>query len=60
MPNALPVFSVDTVKQAKGIMVRYCRLQYDGRMTWTDFSGNVDDLEQVAIRMQSFLNGHAG
>lgn len=58
MPNALPVFSVDTVKQAKAIMTLYCRLQYDGRMTWTDFGGDIDDLEGVAIRMQNFLNGH--
>lgn len=58
MPNALPVFSVDTVKQAKGIMTRYCRLQYDGRMTWTDFGGTLEELEQIACRMQNFLNGH--
>jgi len=59
MPNALPVFSVDTEKQAKAIMARFCRLQYDGRMTWTDFGGTLEELDGVACRMQSFLNGHA-
>lgn len=54
------MFSVDTVKQAKAIMVRFCRLQYDGRMTWTDFGGTLEEMEQVAFRMQSFLNGHTG
>lgn len=54
------MFSVDTVKQAKAIMTRFCRLQYDGRMTWTDFGGTIEELEGVACRMQSFLNGHTG
>lgn len=58
MPHALPVFSVDTEEEAKAIMVRFCRLQYDGRYTWTDFGGTLEELEGVARRMQSFLNGH--
>lgn len=41
-------------------MVRYCRLQYDGRMTWTNFGGTLEELEGVAIAMQNHLNGHTG
>lgn len=60
---ALPVFSVDTVKEATAMQVRFCRLQYvkhphpKGPNPWfrlTTFSGEVEDLERVAREFRAF------
>lgn len=56
--RALPVFSVDTVQQAKDLQVMFGRAQYvehpqiPGHVwyKWTDFSGDVADLAQVTER----------
>lgn len=56
---ALPVFSVDTVEQAKEAQVLFCRKQYVAHpqlpgqpwYRWTDFDGEVSSLEQVSKRL---------
>lgn len=53
--RALPVFSVDTIEDAKSIQVRFCRLQYGSHplmpgKPWyklNEFSGEVEDLDRV-------------
>lgn len=53
--RALPVFSVDTVEEAKQIQIRFCRLQYGshplmpGRPWYklNEFSGELEDLDRV-------------
>lgn len=64
--RALPVFSVNTVEEAKLIQVRFCRLQYGphpqakpdtGTQDWyvlTSFSGELDDLDRVAAEFADF------
>ncbi len=38
MPDALPVFSVDTEEEAKTIQVSFCKLTYDNkRYVWNNF-----------------------
>lgn len=55
MKQALPVFSVDTVEEAKAIQVRFCRLSYDGRYMWTDFPvGKVEALDAVTKTLEKF------
>jgi len=55
MPNALPIFSVDTEKEALTIQVRFCRLQYDGRHTWTGFPvHDVDVLPGITDTIRGF------
>lgn len=60
---ALPVFSVDTVDDAKRIQTRFCRLQYGkhphpkGPEQWytlTQFSGEIDDLDRVTADFATF------
>lgn len=64
--RALPVFSVDTVEEAKLIQVRFCRLQYGrhpqakpntGTDNWyilTQFSGELEDLDRIAAEFAAF------
>ena len=60
--RALPVFSVDTVGQAKAIQVRFGRCQYGehpdlpGQLwyRWTDFSGDVADLDECTKACREF------
>lgn len=68
--RALPVFSVDTVEQARQIQVRFCRRQYGahpqakpntGTDEWymlTVFSGEVEDLDRVAAEFTAFYDEH--
>ena len=59
--RALAVFSVDTVEQAKDIQVLFGRRQYGEHpeipgqpwYRWTDFSGELDDLEEVSRKIQT-------
>lgn len=59
---ALPVFSVDTAEQAEAIQVRFCRRQYASHprllgkpwYRWTDFSGELDDMQAVTEAMHEF------
>ncbi len=38
MPDALPVFSVNTEEEAKDIQIRFCKLTYDNkRYVWNNF-----------------------
>lgn len=64
---ALPVFSVDTVEDAKQIQVHFCRLQYGrhphpkGPRSWytlTQFSGEIDDLDRVMADFATFWAEH--
>jgi hypothetical protein len=62
---ALPVFSVDTEQQAQDIQVRYGRRQYvehdqlPGQpwYKWTDFSGDVTDLDDIEAELQRWWDG---
>src|SRR5689334_521905 len=64
--SALPVFSVDTVEQARAVQVRFGRLQYGehpqlpGRpwYRWTDFSGDVAQLDGVSNAIRTFYHAH--
>lgn len=57
---ALPVFSVDTEEQAQEIQTLFGRKQYVAHpqlpgqpwYRWTDFTGNVDDLDAITERIQ--------
>jgi hypothetical protein len=56
-PHALPVFSVDTLEEAKHFEV-YCIHMYDGRMRWTPgfggwVPGDVDTLDGVTEFMRN-------
>jgi hypothetical protein len=54
MRRALPVYSVDTVEEAKAMRTRFCRLGYDGRHLWTDFPvGDVDALDNVSAALDA-------
>ncbi len=44
---ALPVYALDTIEDAKGLIVLAAKLSYDGRYILPGFSGNVDDLGPV-------------
>jgi hypothetical protein len=64
---ALPVFSVDTIEEAKRIQTRFCRLQYGkhphskGPEQWytlTQFSGELDDLDRVMAEFATFWAEH--
>lgn len=45
---ALPTYSVDDMETAKSLMVLFGRRQYDGRYTFTDFGGELEDLYTAA------------
>ena len=64
---ALPVFSVDTVEDAKRLQARFCTLQYDrhpdpkGPEQWfvlPGFSGNLNELDVVTARLATFWAEH--
>jgi hypothetical protein len=60
--RALPVFSVDTIEDAKSIQVRFCRLQYVNHplmpgKPWyklNEFSGKLEDLDRVRNMFAEF------
>jgi len=44
-PRAIPFWSVDTVEEAKTIILLFCKLQYDNnRYVYPQFGGEVDDI----------------
>lgn len=59
---ALPVFTVDNVEQAEAAQTRFGRLQYIAHpllpgkpwYRWTDFSGDVDDLDKVSDAIRAY------
>lgn len=60
--RALPVFSVDTVEEAKAIQTRFCKLQYGSHplmpgkpwyKVWP-FSGELEDLDRVRAMFAKF------
>ena len=56
--SALPVASVTTREDARRVQTHFCRLSYDGKWyIWTNFSGRVEDLEEVSQRIEEYLNG---
>lgn len=63
--RALPVFSVDTVEEAKRIQVRFCKLQYGNHplmpgRSWYKvfpFSGELEDLDRVRNMFAEFYKG---
>lgn len=64
---ALPVFSVDTVEEARQIQIRFCRLQYgkhphrNGPAEWyvlNAFSGELDGLDLVTAEFATFYAEH--
>jgi hypothetical protein len=62
--RALPVFTVDTVDQAKAVQARFGRLQYGEHpqqpglpwYRWTDFGGEVEDLDGVSDAIREFYH----
>lgn len=63
---ALPVFSVDTVEQAEAVQVRFGRHQYTEHpqmpgkpwYRWTNFGGQLEDLDRVSTDIRDFYNRH--
>lgn len=63
--RALPVFSVDTVEEAKAIQTRFCKLQYGSHplmpgKPWYKvfpFSGELEDLDRVRNMFAEFYKG---
>ena len=61
--KALPVFSVNTVEQAKDIQVRFGKVQYKEHpllpnqpwYRWSGFDGNVETLEEITRQIRSFF-----
>lgn len=60
--RALPVFSVDTIKEAEAIQTRFCKLQYGSHplmpgkpwyKVWP-FSGELEDLDRVRNMFAEF------
>lgn len=45
---ALPFYTVATVEAAKSLVIRHCRLMYDGRYVATDFGGELEDIDKLA------------
>jgi len=43
----LPVFTVDTEKEATMLITFFCKLAYDDRMLLTGFKGEYEELEGV-------------
>jgi hypothetical protein len=64
--RALPVFSVDTVEEAKAIQIRFCGLQYGSHplmrgKPWyklNEFSGELEDLDRVRAIFALFYKEH--
>lgn len=60
--RALPVFSVDTIEEAKAIQTRFCRLQYNSHPLmpgepWyklNEFSSELEDLDRVRAMFVQF------
>lgn len=40
------------------MQTRFCRLQYDGRYIWTDFGGELEDIDDVVEATRNFYNQH--
>lgn len=63
---ALPVYSVATEAQAQAVQVRFGRRQYGEHdrlpgqpwYRWTDFSGDVDALDDVSKAIHAFYTAH--
>lgn len=54
-PGALPVFSVNTVDEAKQILVHFGKKSYFGpEYYWPNVTGNVDQLEEIGELIQEF------
>ncbi len=52
---ALPVFSVNTVDEAKQILVHFGKKAYFGpEYYWPDFSGTAEELAAIIERIQEF------
>lgn len=49
--NALPVYSTDTREEADAVVVRHCRLGYDGIYIWPEFGGTLAHLASVGEQM---------
>jgi len=64
--RALPVFSVDTIEEAKAIQIRFCRLQYGSHplmpgRSWyvlSTFTGQVEDLNRVRSDFMKYHKLH--
>lgn len=64
--RALPVFSVDTVEEAKAVQIRFCKLQYGshplmpGRPWFKlySFSGELEDLDRVRDMFAQYYGEH--
>jgi len=55
--NALPVYSTATRDEADAIVVRHCRLGYDGIYIWPEFGGALAHLTSVGEQMASTHRG---
>jgi hypothetical protein len=66
--RALAVFSVDTEEQAREAQVLFCRRQYAPHpqlpsqpwYTWTDFTGELDALEDVTAKLRAWWQRREG
>ena len=50
-PHALPFFSTNTEEEARGLQQLHCRKQYDGRFVLTHWDGNVEEVFELAERL---------
>jgi len=55
-PDALPVFTVDTEKEANMLITFFCKLAYDGRMLLTSFKGEYEELEGVTKKFAEWYD----
>ncbi len=59
MKSALPVFSVNTVEEARELFTHFGKLAYDGRYYWTDFiPGDLDQLDQITDQIADYYKKH--
>jgi hypothetical protein len=55
-PNALPVFSVDTIDEARYVLVHFGKRSYTGSYYWTGFSGRWESLPKITREIQTYYN----
>ncbi len=60
-PHAMPVFSVDTVEEAKQLLVHFGKKSYDGKFyIWPDFPGTIEAMEEVTDILMRYYDSKKG
>ena len=57
MPSALPVYSVDTLEEAKILQVRLCKLSYDGKTYMIKLPEDPIEAVDSLPALSDFFNG---